>query len=174
MGEMRSRTQDLSSEVRETEGWTLSRRMTKQPIPSPIIKDTTNNMELTSIFFLYMLAYSQNISKTIYHDNNKTIAVEPTFDVMREAHDRGLSYSTMRDKCRFYLGGTDAMTRRTDDIINTARDPVISIAVTTGSVGREIVTYIDSGWRSRNRRDRDWLARGMKAKSFISVWTMQL
>lgn len=134
-------------------------------------------MELRSIFFLYTLAYSQNVSQIIYHDCNKTIssiAVEPTFDVMREAHDRGLSYSTMRDKCRFYLGGTDAMTRRTDDIINTARDPVITIAVTAGSVGSEIVSYVYSGWRSRNRRDRDWLARGMKAKSFIIVWIMQL
>src|ERR1700676_2736884 len=48
----------------------------------------------------------------------------------------------MRDESRLHLGGTHAMARDIDDIVDPTRDPVITVRVTPAAVAREVLARI--------------------------------
>ena len=51
------------------------------------------------------------------------------FDIMRHAYNRGLDAAFVRNQCALDLRGAETMAGNVQHIINTARDPVVSVTV---------------------------------------------
>ena len=59
---------------------------------------------------------------------------------MREANDRRLRYLRAGNEGGLYLGGADAVAGRVDNVIDTAGDPVVALAVSSAAITGEVVS----------------------------------
>src|SRR5690606_7875674 len=63
------------------------------------------------------------------------------FDFIRFSDRSGFSHFRMTDQRAFHFGRAQAMARYVQNVIDTARDPEITLLVLTGSVSGEVTSF---------------------------------
>ena len=63
-----------------------------------------------------------------------------TLDIMRNANHRGFGHCRVQHQGALNFGSAQPVSGNTQDIINPAGDPVITIFITTGSISGEVIT----------------------------------
>ena len=63
-------------------------------------------------------------------------------DGVREANHGGFGHGRMRHKRTLDLGGTHAVPRNVDHVVDAAQQPVVALFVDTASVTREVVALV--------------------------------
>src|SRR3546814_14590249 len=110
------------------------------------------------MIFVFFFFFKQKTAYEMRISDWSSDVCSSDLDVVGEADHRGLGDQRVEHQRAFDLGGSHAVARDVDDVIDAAGDPVIAIRVAPAAVAREIIARIGREIRSEERRvGEEWV-----------------